>query len=307
MKILVTGAGGFIGRNLLLSLSGRHDIFAIDRDDSLLKFVKENALDRARARVCDLTDGASVQEVADGWGEDMEAVVYLAGNGDPAYSVGHPKEDLRDTALGLLTFFNHFRAQKVIYFSSGAVYDGLSGPVSPRSFLDPRLPYAISKLASEFYIKFFQKNGRIGGYNILRFFGAYGPYEPPRKIYTRLVKAFYFEKTDRFAIRGDGKNLIDAMCVSDTVEAVGKALESEAKNVVVDLCVGNPITLRRLVEEAARIFGVDAAVVTEGSVPEYIEFRPSAEGMRRLFGFSPGIPLSEGLPALARFLEGVNR
>ena len=303
MKVVITGAGGFIGKNLLLGLASSHDILALDRIESLEDFVKSHSLERVSVGVCDLTDEAALERLAGEWGNSPDAVVYLAGNGNPAYSVDHPKEDLRDTVLGLVGFFKFFHPRRAIYFSSGAVYDGLSGPVSPDSRIDPRLPYAISKLACEQYIKFFHKMKRIKEYVILRFFGAYGPYEPPRKIYTKLVRTFFLEGKEEFTIRGDGKNLIDAMYVADTVKAVENILAGVVRENVVDFCVGEPLPLRQLVEEAARIFGRKVKITTLGEVPEYINFRASPDEFKKLFNFAPRIPLSEGLPALALFLK----
>ena len=60
------------------------------------------------------------------------------------------------------------------------------------------MPYAVSRLACEHYIKAFQKQGDVGSYTLLRFFGAYGPHEPSRKIYTRLAQALALEKQDEF-------------------------------------------------------------------------------------------------------------
>ncbi len=305
MDIIITGAGGFIGKNLLLALAGRNRVLALDRDGSLSKFVAKYSLPNVRVAACDLNDGAALRREAGEWGEEPDAVIYLAGNGDPAYSVEHPGEDLRDTVAGLVNFFSCFRTRRAIYFSSGAVYDGISGPVSPETRLDPRLPYSIGKMACEQYVKFFQKNGRIGDYLIFRFFGAYGPHEPPRKIYTKLVRALCLEKKKEFTIRGDGNNLIDAMFVDDTVRAVETALTGEAADRTLDLCVGEPLTLKELVEEAGRVFGIEVKVVCQGEVPEYIDFRPSAAAMEEIYGFTPRVPLSEGLPALARYLEEV--
>lgn len=304
MNVLITGAGGFIGKNLLLDLAPENKILALDRVGGLEEFIRGRGLENVSPATIDLNDPPALEKLAGERGGEWDAVIYLAGNGDPAYSVTHPEADLTDTVLGLLNFCRYFRTGKFIYFSSGAVYDGLSGPVSPDSAIDPRLPYAISKLADEGYVKFFRKTGRIGSYVILRFFGAYGPFEPPRKIYTRLVKNFALEKNPEFTIRGDGKNLIDAMYVGDAVRAVRAVLESGVEDRVVDFCLGEPYTIEELVRESARIFGLEPRINKEGEVPEYIDFRPSPREMEELFGFTPRVPLEEGLPLLARHLAG---
>jgi len=298
MKIIIAGAGGFIGKNLLLSLAERHRVLALDRTPEAAAFVRERELSGVDAVSCDLKDPSALARLARRWDGKADAAVYLAGNGDPAFSVENPGRDLADGPLALIRFLSHFRIGRLIYFSSGAVYDGLAGTVSPASRLDPRIPYAIAKLASEGYVKFFHEQGSLREYVIVRFFGAYGPQEPPRKIYTKLVRAFALERVREFTIRGDGKNLIDAMFVSDTVDAVGKMLSAPAKNLTVDLCVGKPYTLRGLVEEAARTFGIKARIRCVGKVPEYIAFRPRPSAMKKLYGFSPRVPLSEGLKIL---------
>lgn len=303
MRIIITGAGGFVGKNLLLGLPRDSEILALDKSTGLAEFAHDRDLEHVRAERGDLGDRPWLEGLAEEWGKEADAVVYLAGNGDPAWSVKHPAEDLRDCPLALINFFSVFRARRAVYFSSGAVYDGLSGPVSPASRLDPRLPYAVGKLASEQYTKFFKGQGRIGDYIILRFFGAYGPFEPPRKIFTRLVKTFALERKPEFTIRGDGRNLIDAMFVDDAVRAVAAVLKSGRGDRVVDFCRGEPYTVEELVRKTARVFGIDPRINKEGEVPEYIEFQPSPAAMREAFGFSPSIPLEEGLQKLARHLQ----
>ncbi len=303
MKVAITGSGGFIGKNLLLGLSPDYQITAFARGGGVPEFVENHSLSGVKVALGDFTDPDAMAALAAELGRELKAVIYLAGNGDPAYSVSHPAVDLTDTVLGLVNFLQHFKVGRFIYFSSGAVYDGLSGPVSPDSRLDPQLPYAIGKLACEQYIKFFRKMGKIDSYVILRFFGAYGPFEPPRKIYSCLVRAFAIDKRDEYTIRGDGRNLIDAMFVDDTVRGVRSVLESTENDLVLDFCLGKPYTIKKLVEEASRIFNIKARINLEGEVPEYIDFRPSPMAMEEIFGFTPTIPLDEGLPILARHLE----
>ena len=195
--------------------------------------------------------------------------------------------------------------EKIIFLSSGAVYDGLSGFVSPESPVSPRIPYAISKLASENYIKFYVATKRtFENYVILRFFGAYGPYEPNRKIYTKLVKRFYFENKNEFTVYGDGKNLIDAMYIDDTIEGLLKVIKSDNQNIIVDFCSGTPLTIDELVYASAVFSKKDVTVRHEGITQEYIDFYVSNKMMEKLFGFEPTTPLNEGLWKLAKHLEG---
>jgi len=127
--------------------------------------------------------------------------------------------------------------------------------------------------------------GKLAEYVILRFFGAYGPYEPARKIFTRLIDNFYFGKKNSFTIRGNGENLIDAMYINDAVEGIIKVVLSDERNL----------------RETAAILGKEAPeIVYEGETDEYIEFWASPEEMERRFQFKPKISLAEGIK---RFLE----
>ncbi len=295
MKLLITGASGFIGRNLLAGFPSEWDVVATwHRDESFPGFVREARPGNVKPWRADLAEAAEVTELARRWGA-FDACVYLAANGDPARSVHAPAEDLRANAVALLNVVSACRFGHFVFFSSGAVYDGLNGAVGPATAVQPTLPYAISKWASERYVLHACKQGHIDVATIVRFFGAYGPHEAERKIYGRLVRQFAFERTPHFSIRGDGSNLIDAMYVDDTVRAVKAMLAAPGETRILDLASGTPLTLTQLVQAAARRFEIEPRIEYVGEVPEYIEFRSSDTTMQERFGFRPVIGLDEGL------------
>jgi nucleoside-diphosphate-sugar epimerase len=306
LRVILPGASGFIGRNLILAIPTDWEVIALYHAScDFPMWVEQKNLSHVIAVGCDLTDDAAVRELACRVGTRFDACVFLAANGDPAYSVAHPFLDLQTTVFTLLHFLNHFEIDRLVYFSSGAVYDGLQGPVSPASsVVSPRLPYAITNLACEHYVRAFTHWGRVGQYVNLRFFGAYGPYEPPRKLYTRVVRRFAFERVPKFTVRGDGRNYIDAMYVEDAIRGVLTVLQSSQGNLTVDFCSGAPLTINKVVEIAARTFGLaDLEIGHTGQVPEYINFSASNEAMSQSFHFRPQISLEEGLQRFAEFLR----
>jgi nucleoside-diphosphate-sugar epimerase len=304
MRVVVTGASGFIGRNVLLRAPKAWEIIAVYNSTPVLEsFVKEHGLTNVRPIKCNLLDESDVQRLARAIGEKPEAMLYLAANGDPAASSQRVRWDLESNTLAFVTCLEQCPAKHVVYVSSGAVYDGLRGSVTPATPVSPTLPYAISKLASEQYLKFFAEHrGTVDSYVNVRFFGAYGPYEAPRKITTRWLQAMAAGQRD-FVIRGDGKNLIDFMYVDDAVDGFLALVKAAGEKCTVDFASGAPISVNDVVQAMARNLAVDVTVRHEGHVPEYIEFRSGDTVMRDRFGVRPSITFDAGLERLRRHLS----
>jgi UDP-glucose 4-epimerase len=305
LNVLVAGASGFLGRNLLASAPRDWQIVALyNQDTTFPTYLRSIENPQFTCEKCDLTDEKAVASLAEDIGRSFDACVFLAANSDPARSIESPRYDWMANVGTLVNVLDTFKFNRFVFLSSGAVYDGNRGDVSPDTVLIPRLPYAISKLACEHYIRSYHKKGTLQNYLILRFFGAYGPYEPARKIYSRLVKTFCIRKEQEFTVRGNGKNLIDAMYVSDAVQAFTKAVLSDADGLTLDLCHGSPLPIDELVLCAARTFGIRNVKINHvGEVAEYIQFRASPEEARRILNTHPKVSLENGLRRLARFLS----
>jgi len=305
LDVLVTGASGFLGRNFLASAPRDWQIVALyNQDASFPEYLAAIGKSDLVSRKCDLADEKAVALLAEDLGRSFDVCVFLAANSDPVKSVEDPRYDWVTNVGTLVNVLNTFHFDRFLFLSSGAVYDEHEGYVSPEIRLAPRLPYAISKLACEHYVRSYHKKGTLQNYLILRFFGAYGPYEPSRKIYTRLVRTFYINKEKEFTVRGDGRNLIDAMYVSDAIDALTKAVLTDTTNLTLDLCHGSPMSLDEVVLCAARTFGMqDIKINHVGDAAEYIKFRALPEKARRILNTYPKVSLEDGLTRLACFLS----
>lgn len=302
MRLLVTGASGFIGRNLLLKIPREWEVVATyNKSVDFVHFLSENVLENVQAIRVDLTNATETEKKLR---LKFDCTVHLAANTDTLFSVENPQSDLQLNIVTLLNTVKNVQTEDLIFMSSGAVYDGNVGLVSTKQRLIPSFPYAIAKLACERYVDFFKRNNAIDNYVILRFFGAYGPLEPPRKIFTKLVKAFYFENRDEFVIVGDGDNFIDAMYVEDAVDGIISAVRLDVRDVTVDFASGNPMTINELVTKVAKIFGKeDVKLRREGWPQEYNTFYASNKDMETLYGFKPLTSLDVGIWRLAKWLE----
>jgi UDP-glucose 4-epimerase len=303
MRVLVTGASGFIGRNVLLRAPRDWEIIAVaHRTPGLEAFVADHQLSHVRVVRCDLTDAAAVRDLVSESGR-ADAALYLAANGDPALSADRPRWDLESNTVALVTLLEHYPVDHLVYLSSGAVYDGIVGAVSPATAVSPRLPYAISKLASEQYVRFFSERRRVpGSYINVRFFGAYGPYEPARKITTKWLLALAAGQRE-FVLRGNGENLIDFMYVDDAVDGMLRLVQASGTSATVDFASGAPVSIDAIVQAMARTLGVDVVVRHQGETEEYIQFQSVDSTMRERFNVSPTIAFDDGLRRLVAFLE----
>lgn len=308
MKILVTGASGFIGRNLLLRLKDYdayvYAVYNSDREfPSFMSSIKHRGnIDYFK---CDLVN----EKLSDYLMADhFDVCVHLAANSDPTISTENSILDLNcnvNTVLNIIDSGLTF--DKFILFSSGAVYDGLVGQVDYLSEVNPTLAYGISKLTAERYVKSFQKRGSISNYIILRFFGAFGPYESNRKIFTRMFKDIIINNHKTFEIRGDGTNLIDAMYIDDAIQGIMNVIENkEVKNSIYDFNAANPITIENLVHIFCETFDKEVEVVKKGSTAEPITFFVNSKRFAEDFDFKIKFTVQDGLKKFYKFFsEGV--
>jgi len=257
---------------------------------------------------CELQAEDDVKALAALAGRKFDLCVFLAANTSVPQSVSEPAVDLLANTLTVLNVLKAIRIERFIFLSSGAVYDGIGGPVGPDTPLAPSLPYAISKLAAELYTRRAYADGKIGGYALIRFFGAYGMFEPSRKIYSRLVEELGVQNRTIFEIYGDGSNLVDAMYADDAVAAILKVCGDTRPAVTVDLARGEPLAVAELVSRAARHFlSRDVTIRKAGKAHEAIHFVPDAMPFQELYDFRCSISLEEGLDRmLAQRLQGAN-
>ncbi len=305
MRVLLTGASGFLGRNVILRVPEEWTMLALYRSDrTFVDFVRASGKSNVTAVQCDLSDPNQARDVFQAHGTDWDCCIYLAAKVDIPWSVREPGADLLSNVSPLLNVLEHVHASKFIYFSSGAVYDGLQGEVVPGSAVSPTIPYAISKLACERYVDFFQsRRHSIDQSLIVRFFGAYGPYEAQHKIYTRLIRSFCIDDQHTYTLYGDGMNLIDAMYVDDAVEAVQRMVTQPCSLNVVNLAAGRPITVRALAVEVAQALEIsDVQIVTQGIAHESNQFWGSTAEMKECFGFEARTSLTEGIRSFRDFL-----
>ncbi|OGO60473.1 MAG: hypothetical protein A2032_01575 [Chloroflexi bacterium RBG_19FT_COMBO_49_13] len=297
-RLLIVGGSGFIGRNVVakLAVSGQSITATYFHDTSFVSWASQwsNVL---------VTRFDGIRGPAQF--SNFDVCLYLAGNANHYWASAHPQEDLSMNTLALLNSLSGFRGH-LVYVSSGAVYYGLEGPVSPTIPLHPIFPYAISKYVCELYIEYLKNAGRLQGYTIIRLYYAYGPFEPSRRLIPTLIRKLILENADTFSLNGDGQTLLAPLFVDDVSNALCKSIFVPALNQPVDLCAEHPLTLQALVEQVSNALGRKIQINHRPTEEESIHFWSSNAEANRAFALDSSLPLAEGVRRYARWILSTN-
>src|SRR4051812_21828052 len=177
MRILVTGAAGFIGSSLVdRLLSAAHDVVGFDNLSTGFSRFLDGAMALPRFRFVEgnvLDLGALTDAM-----RDTELVFHLSANADVRFGTEHPRKDLEQNTIATFNVLEAMRAnglRRIAFSSTGSVYGEASQIPTPE---DARFPiqtslYGASKLAGEGLIAAYCEGFGFQGY-IFRFVSITG-------------------------------------------------------------------------------------------------------------------------------------
>ena len=275
------GGSSFLGRNVISQLPKSVNIVATyNTSISFKEFCKKR--NNVKPLKLDLT-----KEINVNFDEQFDFVLYMSGV-SPFKDKGKKVDGLNmmeflhaKAILIILRKVKNFG--KFIYFSSGICY--LSNNFSN---------YRKSRLLGESIIKSESKFHNFD-YIVVRNMEIYGRYMPEHKIYRKICNWALSKKTS-ININGDGKNLIDTMYIDDYVEIIIKLLNSNLRNLTVDVCKSMPVSINTLIITIYNILGLDSPEINYiGTPTENTDFVLDNKDMIDLLGYQPRISLEEGL------------
>jgi UDP-glucose 4-epimerase len=254
----------------------------------------------------DITDFRFVKRALRG----VEAVAHAAALVDVQFSIQNPTITNEINVGGTLNILRACRdlgVEWVVFASSAAVYGDANPPrKNERDYPVPMSPYAVSKLASEYYILVFNKLYGIKT-TCLRYFNVYGSRQRAdiHSSYGGVVSIFISRilKGLRPLIFGDGMQSRDFVHVDDVVEATILALSDDhANGQIFNVGTGKSISINQVAGILKK------ALDREDLSNEYMDSRPGdprnvfadISKARRVLGFEPKVTVKEGLTNLAR-------
>lgn len=223
-KILISGGAGAIGSNLVKNLVDNNLVIVID-DLSSGNF--EN-LPRHENLIFEKGSVTNEDALVSCFNKNPDIIIHLAALFANQNSVDHPLLDLKVNAEGtlrLLELARNRQVERFIYASSSCVYGNKSGALIENMEFHTETPYAVSKLAGEFYCKTYEQLYNIPTV-ILRFFNSYGPGEREGR-YRNVIPNFIARavRGESLTITGDGTETRDFTYVDDTVQGILLAAE----------------------------------------------------------------------------------
>lgn len=310
-RVLVTGAGGFIGSHLseLLVQLGA-SVTAFIRYNSRgnygsLDFISKEVLSELRVEMGDLKDPYAIQKLVKG----QEIVFHLAALIGIPYSYVHPIDYVQTNVLGTSYLLNACLAEdleKFVHTSTSEVYGTARYvPIDEAHPLQGQSPYSASKIAADQIAGSFFRSFQLP-VAIIRPFNTYGPRQPARAVIPTIIAQALNSGKVRLGSLNPRRDLT---YVEDTVDGFIKVAEiSESIGEVINIGSSMESSIEELVKKIFDLLGREPKIfVDEERIrPELSEVErlmANTEKAKNLLNWSPRISLNEGLERTIAWIQ----
>lgn len=310
MRILVTGAAGFIGSHLVQRLvNDGHDVVGFDNFSTGY----QRNLDRINGDFQfiqgDLRDEASLRAAM----IDVQLVYHEGALASVPRSIADPQTSFAVNVNGTLNLLIAARdagVQRVVFASSSSVYgDSLVSPKHEGLTPNPLSPYAISKLTGEQLCTVFNNLYDLETV-VLRYFNVFGPYQDPDSPYAAVIPKFLraLANGKQPIIFGDGEQSRGFTYVDDVV--AGNILAGtvpSAAGKVMNLASDRSIKVNATLEMICAL--LDQPVSADYQPPRPGDIRDSLADIsraREVLGYETSVPFEEGLERTVAAFESLS-
>ncbi|NCP87136.1 MAG: epimerase [Anaerolineae bacterium CG_4_9_14_3_um_filter_57_17] len=296
MNFFISGAAGFLGAGLANHLAREgHDVRGLD---DLSTGDPQSLAPDVHFTRGDVNDRPKLWTLL----QEVDCVYHLAARVSVPESLLYPREYNAVNVGGTVSLMEAMRdvgVRRVVLVSSGAIYgDQGEQPLRETMTPNPRSPYAVSKLAAEFYVKTI---GALWGIETvsLRVFNAYGPGQHLPPSHPPVVPYFLRQalRGGSLVVHGDGAQTRDYVYVDDVISAlVAAATAPNLNGLVINVGSGRETSVRELAEAALSATGSRAEALYSPKVSGGVSrMRADISLAAQKLGYKPSISLEDGL------------
>jgi len=310
---LITGVAGFIGSSIARSLLEQGE--QVRGIDNLATGKLENIEEierRIEFRKADLLDLDAMKKACQG----VECVYHQAAIPSVPKSVLDPLGSNQanvDGTINLLIAARDAKVRRVIYAASSSAYgDTPTLPKREDMTPNPISPYAVAKLASEYYMISFYRCYGLETVS-LRYFNIFGPRQDPTSPYSGVLAKFITQmlRSEQPTIFGDGSQSRDFTYIDNAVSANLLAAQAPAAKVagrVFNVATGTRVDLNQTFELLKRMTGytgnVKYAPEREGDIRHSLADISLAA---KALGYQPKVSFEEGLQRTVEWYRGESK
>lgn len=312
VKVLVTGADGFIGSHLverLVALGADVRPFCLYNSNGSLVWldrVDPAVRECLDVRLGDIRDARFVEEACRG----VDTVFHLAALIAIPYSYHAPESFIDTNVKGTLNILEGVRragCRRLVQTSTSEVYGTpASLPILETHPLQGQSPYSASKIAADKLCEAYHCSFNVPVVTV-RPFNTYGPRQSTRAVLPTMLVQLLARKTEIKLGRVDTRR--DLTFVADTVDGLIKSgAASGVEGEVIQLGTGRALSIRELFDIACKTLGVSARIVHDEArlrpdASEVIALVSDPSKARECLGWTAMVSIEEGIVLTARWLE----
>lgn len=309
-KVLVTGASGFIGCNLVKKLlSKKYKVYALDKFSKVSipeSYKNHKSLNYIYSKI-DIANSKKIIPILKKFNPNF--IIHLAAESHVDRSIDTPEEFFKNNVIGTSIFYNSIlkvknKNLKIIHVSTDEVYGSIDkGSFSEKSNYDPRSPYSASKAGSDFVAKSYFHTFQLP-VTVLNLCNNFGPYQFLEKFIPKIIINILNKK--KIPIYGKGKNIREWIYVEDCCSAIVDSLDNLKIGTNYNIGSGvrvNNIKIVKLIFNSMKIKKIINHKKKLKDFVEFVEDRPghdfryalNSDVFRAIFKWKPKYSLQDGI------------